>query len=65
MKFGQHQLRLGQLRRRGPSDSDRLPVARWSCQRIAYCLARSGAIVQTGKQGNTRLYALPAHRLTA
>jgi hypothetical protein len=45
--------------------AERLEVARWIGQRIAYCLVRSGAITQTGKQGNTRLYSLSARRKAA
>jgi hypothetical protein len=33
-----------------------LGVPRWQAQRIAYCLDRTGAVRQVGKQGNARLY---------
>jgi hypothetical protein len=45
--------------------AERLAVARWVSQRIAYCLVHTGAIIQVGKQGNTRLYGLPARRHAA
>jgi hypothetical protein len=36
-----------------------LGVRRWIAQRIAYCLHRTGAVREVGKQGNTRLYQWP------
>jgi hypothetical protein len=33
-----------------------LDVRRWVAQRIAYCLHRTGAVREVGKQGNARLY---------
>lgn len=40
--------------------AERLKIPRWSAQRIAYCLRKMGAALQTGKQGNTRLYRIGA-----
>lgn len=31
-------------------------MSRWVAQRVAYCLARTGATSEVGKQGNARLY---------
>ena len=42
-----------------------LDIPRWLAQRIAYCLSKTGAAIQTGKQGNARLYTLPARRVAA
>jgi hypothetical protein len=39
-----------------------LQIPRWVAQRIAYCLSKSGAAIQTGKQGNARLYSTPTRR---
>ena len=36
--------------------AERLNVARWIAQRIAYCLVKCGASQEVGKQGNARLY---------
>ena len=35
-----------------------LGISRWVAQRVAYCLRRTGAAVEVGKQRNTRLYRL-------
>ena len=42
-----------------------LKIPRWLAQRIAYCLVKSGAVTQIGKQGNTRLYSVPTRRVAA
>jgi hypothetical protein len=39
-----------------------LEIPRWLAQRIAYCLMKAGAAIQTGKQGNTRLYNISTRR---
>lgn len=36
--------------------AERLNVPRWTAQRIAFCMRETGAAVQVGKLGNTRLY---------
>ncbi len=36
--------------------SEQLGVERWIAQRIAYCLRKTGAVREVGKQGNARLY---------
>jgi hypothetical protein len=36
--------------------ADALSIDRWVAQRIAYCLRKTGACRQVGKQGNTLLY---------
>jgi len=33
-----------------------LNIQRWVAQRITYCLRKTGAVRQVGKEGNTRLY---------
>jgi hypothetical protein len=38
---------------------------RWIAQRIAYCLRKTGATIEAGKQGNTRLYKFATRRKTA
>ena len=35
-----------------------LGISRWVAQRVAYCLRRTGAAVEVGKQRNARLYRL-------
>lgn len=35
-----------------------LGISRWVAQRVAYCLRRTGAAEEVGKQRNTRLYRL-------
>ena len=45
--------------------AEMLKIPRWLAQRIAYCLVKSGAATQTGKQGNTRLYSIPVRRAAA
>jgi hypothetical protein len=42
-----------------------LDIPRWLAQRIAYCLVKSAAAAQTGKQGNTRLYSIATRRAAA
>ena len=42
--------------------ADALRIDRWVAQRIAYCLRKVGAAVQTGKQGNALLYQLRTRR---
>ena len=42
--------------------AERLEVSRGRAQRIAYCLRNMGAVREAGKQGNARLYRLPARR---
>jgi hypothetical protein len=43
-----------------------LEIERWVAQRIAYCLRKTGAVVEVGKQGNARLYELaPAAKTQA
>ncbi|HND55708.1 MAG TPA: hypothetical protein PLV92_25005 [Pirellulaceae bacterium] len=35
-------------------------MQRWVAQRVAYCLRKTGAVVQDGKQGNALLYRIAA-----
>jgi hypothetical protein len=37
--------------------SELLGIPRWQSQRMAYCLRQCGAVRETGKLGNARLYA--------
>ncbi len=36
--------------------AERAGIARWIAQRIAYCLVKTGATQEVGKEGNARLY---------
>lgn len=43
----------------------KLNVRRWIAQRIVYCLRKTGAVDEVGKQKNARLYATPRYRRSA
>ncbi len=45
--------------------AESLEVPRGMAQRIAYCLRQTGAVRETGKQGNTRLYEFARARRAA
>ena len=38
--------------------SRQLNIQRWMAARIAYCMRKTGATIQVGKQGNSKLYKL-------
>jgi len=38
--------------------AEMLSITRWLAQRIAYCLRKTGAVEECGKQGNARLYQI-------
>jgi hypothetical protein len=45
--------------------AESLGVPRWISQRIVYCLRQTSALLEVGKQGNTRIYEFAANHKAA